>query len=102
MELLPGVDVVRIDKGCSGMAGTFGLAAEHFDQSLSIGHALIDQMRTISVNAGITDCSSCRMQMEQAASIPTVHPLKIMAFAYGLMPELESALRSRPFGNIMS
>lgn len=102
MELIPGVDVVRIEKGCSGMAGTFGLAAEHFEQSLSIGHALIDQMRTIQVNAGITDCSSCRMQMEQAASIPTVHPLKILAFAYGLMPELETALRSRPFGNIMS
>lgn len=102
MELIPGVEVVRIEKGCSGMAGTFGLAAEHFEQSLSIGKELIEQMKTIRVDAGITDCSSCRMQMEQAASIPTVHPLKIMAFAYGLMPELESALKSRPFGNIMS
>lgn len=102
MELIPGVEVVRIEKGCSGMAGTFGLAAEHFEQSLSIGRELIDQMSTIAVDAGITDCSSCRMQMEQAASIPTVHPLKIMAFAYGLMPELESALTSRPFGNVMS
>ncbi|MCR9197902.1 MAG: anaerobic glycerol-3-phosphate dehydrogenase subunit C [Planctomycetaceae bacterium] len=102
MELIPGVEVVRIEKGCSGMAGTFGLAAEHFEQSLSIGKELIDQMKTIRVDAGITDCSSCRMQMEQAASIPTVHPLKIMAFAYGLMPELEAAFKSRPFGNIMS
>lgn len=103
MELIPGVDVVNIEKGCSGMAGTFGLAAEHFEQSLSIGKELIEEMRTIKVNAGITDCSSCRMQMEQAATIPTVHPLKIMAFAYGLMPELEpSFTKARPYGNMMS
>ena len=84
------------------MAGTFGLASEHFSQSLSIGRELIDEMKTIRVNAGVTDCSSCRMQMEQEASIPTIHPLKILAYAYGLMPELKSALQSRPFGNVMS
>ena len=102
LELVPGVEVVRIEKGCSGMAGTFGLAAEHFEQSLSIGRELIDEMRTIKVNAGVTDCSSCRMQMEQGASIPTIHPLKILAYAYGLMPELKSVLTARPFGNVMS
>lgn len=102
LGLVPGVEVVRIEKGCSGMAGTFGLAADHFQQSLSIGRELVEEMKTIKVNAGVTDCSSCRMQMEQSASIPTIHPLKILAYAYGLMPELKAALNSRPFGNVMS
>lgn len=102
LELIPGVEVVRIEKGCSGMAGTFGLAAEHFEQSIAIGRPLIDEMKIIHVNAGVTDCSSCRMQMEQEASIPTIHPLKILALAYGLMPELEAKLKRRPFGNVMS
>ncbi len=102
LSLIPGVDVVQIEKGCSGMAGTFGLAAEHFEQSLSIGAELIQEMRKTHVNAGVTDCSSCRMQMEQAATIPTVHPLKLMALAYGLMPELAASLKSRPFGSVMS
>ena len=84
------------------MAGTFGLAAEHFQQSVDIGQPLIDEMKTIDVTAGTTDCSSCRMQMEQEASVPTVHPLKVLALAYGLMPELESALKSRPAGYRMS
>ncbi len=102
LELIPGVEVQRIEKGCSGMAGTFGLAAEHFEQSLAIGSNLIHEMKTTHVNAGVTDCSSCRMQMEQQASVPTVHPLKIMAIAYGLMPELEAALKRRPAGYSMS
>jgi Fe-S oxidoreductase len=59
-------------------------------------------MKTIDVNAGVTDCSSCRMQMEQEATIPTVHPLKILALAYGLMPQLEKALKSKPSGRVMS
>lgn len=102
LELIPDVSVRYIDKGCSGMAGTFGLAAEHYEQSQLIGHDLMAEMKSIDVNAGITDCSSCRMQMEQQASIPTVHPLKILAIAYGLMPELKAALESRPSGYLMS
>jgi hypothetical protein len=31
--------------------------------------------------------------MEQGSSTPTVHPLKLLALAYGLMPELEDSLR---------
>ena len=102
LELIPGVDVRRIEKGCSGMAGTFGLAAEHFEQSMSIGRDLINEMRKIDIRAGATDCSSCRMQMEQKATVPTMHPLKIMALSYGLMPELAACLESRPFGTVMS
>lgn len=102
LTLIPGVQVERIEKGCSGMAGTFGLAAEHFDQSMSIGSELMNTMQTIDVTAGATDCSSCRMQMEQKATIPTVHPIKILAIAYGLMPELEAGLKNQPAGYLMS
>ena len=102
LQLIPDVNVQQIEKGCSGMAGTFGLAAERFPQSIAIGRDLIDEMKTIDVTAGTTDCSSCRMQMEQEATIPTVHPLKILAIAYGLMPELNAALKTRPSGFLMS
>ena len=32
------------------------------------------------------------MQMEQATSKPTAHPLKLLALAYGLMPEIGATL----------
>ncbi|MEZ6060514.1 MAG: FAD-linked oxidase C-terminal domain-containing protein [Planctomycetaceae bacterium] len=102
LKLIPGVEVRQIDKGCTGMAGTFGLAAEHFEQSLRLGRGIIDEMKTIRVTAGTTDCSSCRMQMEQEATIPTVHPLKILALAYGLMPDVAGKLAARPSKYVMS
>ncbi len=102
LTLIPGVTVRQIDKGCTGMAGTFGLAAEHFEQSLQLGRAIIDEMKVVDVTAGTTDCSSCRMQMEQEASIPTVHPLKILALAYGLMPDVAGKLAAKPSKYVMS
>ena len=102
LSLIPGISIQNIEKGCTGMAGTFGLAAEHFQQSLKIGAALLAEMRTIDAVAGVTDCSSCRMQMEQASRIPTIHPIKLLALSYGLMPRLEERLKARPSGLSMS
>jgi len=88
VSLIPEVNIHSIEEGCSGMAGAWGLTQENFRQSLRLGWGLITRMRTGEFTAGITECSSCRIQMEQGTTKPTVHPLKLMALAYGLMPEL--------------
>ena len=102
VKLIPGVEVTAIDHGCTGMAGTFGIAAEHFTQSLEIGDRLLQSLQTVSVSAGLTECSSCRMQMEQTVDFPTLHPIKILALAWGLMPGRDHLLNSRPSGLLMS
>lgn len=102
LALIPDLKVVPIEKGCTGMAGTFGIAAANFQQSIEIGAELIREMQTIDAVAGVTDCSACRMQMEQAATIPTIHPIKLLALSYGLMPRLSDRLKSRPSGLVMS
>jgi len=90
LELIPELEVVPLDHGCSGMAGTFGLTRRHFDQSLAIGRELINRLRDPDVILGATECSSCRIQMEQDSPVSTVHPLKMLAAAYGLMPDLRA------------
>lgn len=95
MGLIPELNVMLIEKGCSGMAGTFGLTKQHFETSMQIGIDLIDRMREPDLIAGATECSSCRMQMEQGTKTPTLHPIKIMAAAYGLLPKLYDQLLKR-------
>ncbi len=102
LALIPELKVLAIEKGCTGMAGTFGIAAANFKKSIEIGAELIREMQTIDAQAGVTDCSACRMQMEQAATIPTIHPIKLLALSYGLMPRLSERLKSRPGGLVMS
>lgn len=83
LRLVPGLSVQSADRGCSGMAGTFGLAREHYRASLRAGLGLVTAMRSAGVEAGATECSACRLQMEQGTTKPTVHPVKLLAKAYG-------------------
>jgi FAD/FMN-containing dehydrogenase/Fe-S oxidoreductase len=93
----PGLDLIRtipdleaefIDRGCSGMAGTFGLAADKFRTSLRAGRGLLRRLRDRDLQAGSTECSACRMQMEQGVRKRTLHPIKLLALGYGLNPAL--------------
>jgi FAD/FMN-containing dehydrogenase/Fe-S oxidoreductase len=93
---IPQLEIESMEKGCSGMAGTFGLKREHFAESLEIGQELIKELRRPVWTLGMTECSSCKLQMEQKATIPTIHPLKLLALSYGLMPEIRSRLRAVP------
>ena len=95
MQLIPGLKVIRTEKGCSGMAGTFGLKRENYRSSLRAGWGLISSLRNPALQAGTTECSACKMQMEQGTTKPTIHPLKLLALSYGLMPEVKELLTAR-------
>jgi Fe-S oxidoreductase len=92
LRLIPGLIVSRTENTCSGMAGTFGLKRENYRASLRAGRALIGSLRNRHFQAGTTECSSCKIQMEQGAGKPTIHPVKLLALAYGLMPEIADLL----------
>lgn len=87
MRLIPGLTVERIERGCSGMAGVWGLKRKNLRTSLRIGWGLITDLRDRDLQAGTTECSTCRLQMEQGASKPVMHPLKVLALAYGLLAD---------------
>jgi hypothetical protein len=77
------------------MAGLYGLKRENYRNSLRIGWGLITALRDPVIQAGATECSACKIQMEQGVTKPTIHPIKMLALSYGLMPELESLLSVR-------
>ncbi len=93
---IPGVEVHRIEAGCSGMAGVFGLQRKNFETAQAIGAGLISRLRDTPWDFGLTECSSCKWQMEQAVDMPTLHPLKLLAWAYGILPEVKETLRPPP------
>jgi Fe-S oxidoreductase len=92
LKLIPGLRIHHIEQGCSGMAGTFGLLGRNYRSSLRAGWGLISRLRDTAIQAGATECSTCRIQMEQGTTKRTIHPIKLLALAYGLMPEVASLL----------
>ena len=94
LSLIPGLQVQRLEKGCSGIAGMYGFGRRYYRNSLRAGLPLLTAIRTGDFQVGATECSTCKIQMEQGTAKPTIHPVKILALAYGLMPELSQLLDS--------
>jgi FAD/FMN-containing dehydrogenase/Fe-S oxidoreductase len=92
LSLIPQMRVHTIDVSCSGMAGTFGLKADNYETSLAAGWPMLEQLRRPRVVFGSTECSTCRIQMEDAAAVRTLHPAQYLALAYGYLPELRQRL----------
>jgi glycerol-3-phosphate dehydrogenase subunit C len=87
LELLreiPGVEVIDLAAGCCGMAGTFGMKAGTYDFSMQVGRPLFDRVAEAAPDLLASECSTCRMQLAQATGIETIHPVSLLAEAYGV------------------
>lgn len=100
LSLIPGLRVHTIDVSCSGMAGTFGLKAESYEASREAGRPMLDELKHPRVLFGSTECSTCRLQMEDGSGKRALHPAQYLALAYGLMPELSQRL-SQPVHELL-
>jgi len=85
MELIPGVKAIDLNKGCCGIAGTFGMKKTNYDISMKIGSPLFKELNNDKLDFGLTECSTCKLQMEHGVpDLIVKHPLEIIAEAYGL------------------
>ena len=80
LRSIPGADVIEVDAGCCGMAGSFGFEAEHYELSMRIGELRLfpavraEAEETIIAATGV----SCRQQIEHGTGRPARHPLDIL------------------------
>ena len=81
---VPGLELVNLDMGCCGMAGTFGMKAGTFDLSMETGRPLFERVAEVAPDLVASECSTCRMQLAQATGKDTVHPAELLARAYGI------------------
>jgi len=70
------------DDTCCGMAGTYGLTNKNFDLSMKIGSNLLDQLSKIDADFVLTECPTCKMQIEQVMKAKIIHPIQILDMAY--------------------
>jgi Fe-S oxidoreductase len=100
LSLIPGLSVRTIDVSCSGMAGMYGLRAVNRTRSLTAGQPMLAELGRPGVLFGSTECSACRLQMEDGGDKRTLHPAQYLALAYGCQPELLERLR-QPLGDLI-
>ena len=85
LSLLPGVAVRESRARCCGIAGTYGYKAEKYQIGMDVGAELFDFVAAQGpVTLTACDSETCRWQLEHGTSIPSRHPIEILAAAYGL------------------
>jgi len=80
---IPGFEFELIDASCCGMAGSFGLEAEHYDASLQMAElTLLPTIRAASAETRIiADGFSCRHQIKDGSGRDAVHVAVLLAEA---------------------
>ncbi|MBV9829646.1 MAG: FAD-binding protein, partial [Alphaproteobacteria bacterium] len=80
LEMIPGLKVETFDSTCCGMAGSFGMEAEHYDVSMTIGElGVLPKMRAAAPETMLAACgTSCRHQIAEGAGRQARHIVRIL------------------------
>ncbi len=81
LRMIPGLELVPIESACCGIAGTYGFKKENYATSQAIGKELFDSILNASVDEVVTDCETCKWQIEMSTGVPVVNPVSILAEA---------------------
>jgi len=84
LQLIPGVDVRPIEDSCCGIAGTYGMKAENYDQAQEIGKRLFHGIAAEKPEVVLTSCGTCNIQIADGLKRPVTHTMAILRRAYGL------------------
>ncbi|RDI54491.1 FAD-binding and (Fe-S)-binding domain-containing protein [Nocardia mexicana] len=80
LRRIPGAEVVEIDAGCCGMAGSFGFESEHYETSMAVGGDRLfpalaaEPPDTVVAATGV----SCRQQIFHGAGRTAWHPIELV------------------------
>lgn len=81
LRMIPGMELVVLDQECCGMAGTFGFKKENYNLSQRIGSKLFDSIGIVGPDAVVTDCETCKWQIEQSTGLEVLNPISVLADA---------------------
>jgi Fe-S oxidoreductase len=81
---LAGAEVIFIDKGCSGHDGTWAMKKQYFDLSQKVAGKLHRGVNEARADLVATDCSLAGIQITQGTGRQTLHPIEVLAKAYGI------------------
>jgi glycerol-3-phosphate dehydrogenase subunit C len=87
LSLIPSLSLVDSQVPCCGIAGTYGYKKEKYQIAMDVGKPLFDFVRHIGGDVVVCDSETCRWQITHATGVPAIHPVELLAAAYGFKPE---------------
>lgn len=97
MELIPELGIDESHADCCGIAGTYGYKVEKYNIAMQVGSPLFDFIHASEAPLAVCDSETCRWQITHGTGLPAVHPVELLAAAYGFAAEkpLAEVLQAR-------
>ena len=58
---------------------------KNYELSVNIGKDMASAINSATGDYAVTECAACKMQIEHLTDKKVLHPIKILARAYGLL-----------------
>lgn len=81
LKLLPNVELTVLESQCCGIAGTYGFKKENYNTSQTIGSNLFRQINEADIDFVVSDCETCKWQIEMSSNRMCEHPISVIARA---------------------
>jgi len=94
LNLIPELKITPSHSDCCGIAGTYGYKKEKYPIAMDVGKSLFSFVLSNDSPLAICDSETCRWQITHGTGLPSVHPIELIAAAYG-------APIKKPLSNIL-
>lgn len=84
LRRVPGLTLHILEQNCCGISGTYGFKKENYDLSQRIGARLFADIEQSGAEAVVTECETCKWQIEMSTPLPVLNPISLLAEALDL------------------
>ncbi|MBP6290874.1 MAG: anaerobic glycerol-3-phosphate dehydrogenase subunit C, partial [Spirochaetes bacterium] len=81
LRKIPALTVKILHSECCGISGTYGFKNEYYGISQSVGNELFRIIEEAKPDFVVTDCETCKWQIEMNTKYKVVHPISLLAEA---------------------
>ncbi|MBF0785970.1 anaerobic glycerol-3-phosphate dehydrogenase subunit C [Muribacter muris] len=81
LRQIPELEIVMLPSQCCGIAGTYGFKAENYATSQAIGNPLFQQINNGGFDYVISECETCKWQIDMSTDLTCLHPITLLAMA---------------------
>ncbi|MFH1135376.1 MAG: anaerobic glycerol-3-phosphate dehydrogenase subunit GlpC [Pseudomonadota bacterium] len=81
LRAIPGLDLKLLNSECCGISGTYGFKKEFYSIGLDVGADLFRKIAEVDPDVVVTDCETCKWQIEANTTYTVVHPISLLAQA---------------------
>ena len=86
LRLIPDTEITMVDR-CSGMDGGWGMKRDYYELSLKVARKMFNDIEEAEADMLVTDCPLAGVQIEEGTQRRPLHPVQVLAMAYGLNPD---------------